>query len=91
MKRLEHREAFLEYQRRVFSDSIVKAHQESTHLDSKGSRSVNLSELSARLGTLMKSGMKEGMEPSEFEDLVYSLLPELRGRISLAVPVRKAA
>lgn len=81
------REDFLETIKQQFADEIQEAYLECEHDDG---RKIDYPQLQAKLAKLMQHAKVEGLPHSEFEGLVYNLLPQIRGKIVLS-PLKKAA
>lgn len=81
------RESFLETVRKQYCDRISASYLLCEH-----EGRVNVEEFGAQLKPLKKMAEREGISFSEFDELVFSFFPDIRGRVDLEiVPYSKAA
>ncbi len=80
------RESFLETVRKQYGERINASYMLSEH----GGR-VDLHEWGAQLRPLKKMAAREGLSHSEFDELVYSFFPDVRGKVDLEVAVSSKA
>ncbi|MEN9723255.1 MAG: hypothetical protein RJB38_1241 [Pseudomonadota bacterium] len=82
------RESFLESVRKQYSERISASYMLCEH----GGR-LDIDELGSQLKPLKKMALKEGLSPSEFDEIVFSFFPDTRGKVDLELgsPAAKAA
>jgi hypothetical protein len=74
------RESFLESVRQQYSERINASYMLCEH----GGR-INIEELGAMLKPLKRMAAREGLTHGEFDELVFSLFPDVRGHLDLDV------
>jgi hypothetical protein len=80
------RETFLEQVKQQYMERISDVYMRAEHTGK-----VDFKQLTASLQQLKKLATGEGLTGPEFDDLVYSLLPGVEGKVELSVPRKKAA
>jgi len=74
------RESFLETVRKQYCERISASYMLCEH----GGR-INVEELGAQLKPLKKMAAREGLTHGEFDELVFSFFPDVRGKVDLDV------
>jgi hypothetical protein len=74
------RESFLETVRKQYCERINASYMLCEH----GGR-INIEELGAQLKPLKKMAAREGLTHGEFDELVFSFFPDVRGKLDLEV------
>jgi len=84
------REGFIETIRRQYIEDIHEAYQGVLHA---GGHVVDYEQLTGVLTKLMRTAARDGITAQEFEEMVFSTLPDTQGKIHFEVtpPVIKAA
>lgn len=72
------RESFLETVRKQYSERISSAYMLCEH-----GGSIDVEEFGAQLKPLKKMAYREGISPGEFDELVFSFFPDVRGKVDL--------
>jgi hypothetical protein len=80
------RETFLEQVKQQYMEQISALYMKAEH-----SGKVDFKQLTTQLVQLKKLAAGEGVRASEFDEMVYSLLPGVEGKIELGIPAQKAA
>jgi len=84
------REGFQETIRRQYIEDIHEAYQASIH---DGGHVVDYEHLTGALTRLMRTAVKDGLSENDFEEMVFTTLPQIQGKLTLEVkpPAQKAA
>ena len=79
------RETFLEQVKQQYMERITAIYVQAEHTGS-----VDFGQLTTALQKLKKSAAAEGIKAADFDEMVYSAIPEMEGKFDLP-PVKKAA
>ena len=74
------RESFIETVRQQYCERISSAYLMCEH-----EGRVNVEEFGAQLKPLKRMAAREGITPGDFDELVFSFFPDVRGKVDLEV------
>jgi hypothetical protein len=77
------REGFLETIRRQYIEDIHEAYQACIH---EGGQVIDYEKLTECLTKLMRTAARDGLPPADFEEMVYSTLPQAQGKVHFEIP-----
>jgi hypothetical protein len=75
------RETFLEQVKQQYMEQITALYMKAEHTGK-----VDFKQLTTQLVQLKKLAAGEGLRGEEFDEMVYSLLPGVEGRVELSIP-----
>ncbi len=76
------REGFLEAVKKQYAEEIQSAYFACEHEDELNHKSLNKVELEKKLFKIMKSAAAEGLNSKDFEELVFSTIPEVGNQLN---------
>jgi len=82
------RESYMETVRQQYAEKVTAAYVQCEHDGQE-----NFTELTAQLVKIKRQAISEGMSDADFDDIVFSALPDVRGKVELTLPqtAKKAA